>query len=232
MRSNHAFERAVQALALARGRQVSSVAAPTPWTLALRAAQAPVTETLRPLGFRKGGNYYNRQAEDGLVQVVGFQSGQAVSTLHGNFTVNLGVFVPCIAQLEANSPRGRYVTDAHCEVRSRLSDIAKLGKDKWWPLDDSSSKSGAVVASALRSHGIPFLERYASYEAILERFDEDGALPFHNAARSTLAAAIIHWDRGSSSQAREYFGRAQNAPAHNSRFAEYVVDLQARCGLG
>ena len=205
--------------------------APTRWQLALRAAQVPVTEALKPLGFRKSGNYYNRHAKDGLVQVVGFQSGQAVSTLHGNFTVNLGVFVPCIAQLEGNSPRGRYVTDAHCEVRSRLSDVAKLGGDKWWPLNESSSKSGAIVASAIGSHGIPFLERYASYEAILDRFNEDGELPFHNPARSALAVAIIHWDRGSSSQARDYFERAQNAPSHNSRFAEYVVEVRARCGL-
>lgn len=206
--------------------------APTRWQLALRAAQAPVTEALKPLGFRKSGNYYNRQAEDGLILVVGFQSGQSVSILHGNFTVNLGVFVPCIAQLEGNSPRGRYVTDAHCEVRSRLSDIAKLGKDEWWPLNHASSKSGAIVAGALRSYGVPFLERYASYDAILDRFNEDGELPSHNAARSTLAVAIIHWDRGSSSQACDYFERARNAPSHNSRFAEYVVDVRARCGLG
>src|SRR5262245_42198568 len=95
----------------------------------LREAQAPVTAVLKPLGFRKFGNNYNRPAQDGLVQVVNFQSGQYVSIFHGNFTVSVGVYVPCVALHEGNVPRGRAVTGAYCEIRERLSALSGMGED-------------------------------------------------------------------------------------------------------
>ena len=190
-----------------------------------------MTARLKQLGFRKIGNYYNRPVEDNLVQVVGFQSGQAVSILHGHFTVNLGVYVPPIAELEGNSAKGRYVTDAHCEIRSRLSDVANLGKDKWWPLDASTPATGVLVANALETFGVPFLNRYSSYAAIRQRFDEDGALPFHNPARSALATAIICCAAGAIADARNHFERARSTPSGNQRFGSYVDEIQAKCGL-
>lgn len=211
--------------------QGSSMAAPTRWQLALRAAQRPVTDALKSIGFRKSGNYYNRGVADELVQVVGFQSGQAVSIWHGNFTVNLGVYVPCIAELEGNAPRGRAVHDASCEIRSRLSATARLGQDRWWPLDDSASSTGDVIAKALIRHGVPFLDRYASYDSIIERFEADGSLPFHNEARSTLAVAIIHWARGDKQKARQLFESARKIRSHNIHFPAYVSSIQSRCGV-
>ena len=207
------------------------MAAATKWQLALSEAMIPAAEVLKPLGFRKSGNYFNREAEDGLVQVVGFQSGQAVSIFHGTYTVNLGIYIPCVAQLEGNFSRGRYVTDAHCEVRSRLGEIAAPGRDIWWPLDDSASASGRTVANALLSHGIPFLESYRSNSAIIDRFECDGELPFHNAARSALSVAIVLWHTGNSKRSIEYFERARTVPSNNRRFPEYVTEIQKRCGL-
>jgi len=191
----------------------------------------PVTESLRLLGFHKSGNYYNRSAKDDLIQVVGFQSGQAVSILHGSFTVNLGVYVPCLAKLEGNEAKGRYVTDAHCEIRSRLSEIAPIGKDQWWPLDDSASSAGAKIAKALIDHGVPFLEKYADCNSIVERFEADGSLPSHNPARSTLAVAIIEWSRGQSESARRRFESARTMPSNNVHFSAYVSSIQAQCGV-
>jgi hypothetical protein len=201
----------------------------TRWQLALRESQAPVTRVLKGLGFTKIGNYYNRPAQDGLVQVVGFQSGQAVSILHGNFTVNLGVYVPCIAEIEGNATTGRCNKDAHCEIRSRLSDVANLGKDQWWPLDESAFRSCEVLADALISHGVPFLDLYASKSAIIDRFDRDGFLPFHNSARSMLAVAIIQWSIGAINESRSMFEKACNEPSNNSRFHEYVRRVRQQC---
>lgn len=201
----------------------------TRWQLALREAQAPVTRALKSLGFKKIGNYYNRTVQDGLVQVVGFQSGQAVSIFHGNFTVNLGVYVPCIAQIEGNAATGRCITDAHCEIRSRLSEVANLGRDKWWPLDESASQSGEVIADALLSHGVPFLDLYASNAAIIDRFEHDGSLPFHNSARSMLAVAIIQWSIGATNESRSMFEKACIEPSNNSRFPEYVRKVKQQC---
>jgi hypothetical protein len=201
----------------------------TRWQLALRESQAPVTQALKKLGFRKIGNYYNRTVQDGLIQVVGFQSGQAVSSLHGNFTVNLGVYVPCIAEIEGNTAAGRCITDAYCEIRSRLCSVANLGRDKWWPLDESASQSGQFIANALLSHGVPFLDQYASKSAIVDHFNSDGSLPFHNPARSMLAVAIIQWSVGATNESLSMFEKACMEPSNNSRFPEYVKKIKQQC---
>jgi hypothetical protein len=83
--------------------------AQTEWSRWLREAQVPVTSLLETIGFKKSGNNYNRPVADGLVQVVSFQSGPYVSMFHGQFTVNLGVYVPSVAVLEGRAPRGRSV---------------------------------------------------------------------------------------------------------------------------
>lgn len=203
----------------------------TRWQLALRESQVPVTPALRRLGFKKIGNYYNRTVQDGLVQVVGFQSGQAVSILHGHFTVNLGVYLPCIAEIEGNATSGRSITDAHCEIRSRLSSVANLGTDKWWPLDESASQTGQLIANALLSYGVPFLDQYASNSAIVDRFNCDGSLPFHNSARSMLVIAIIQWSVGAANESLSMFEKACKEPSNNSRFPEYVKKIKQQCHL-
>lgn len=201
----------------------------TRWPLALRESQIPVTQALKKLGFRKIGNYYNRTVQDGLIQVIGFQSGQAISSFHGNFTVNLGVYVPCIAEIEGNTAAGRCITDAYCEIRSRLSSVANLGRDKWWPLDESAFQSGEVIADALLNHGVPFLDLYASKSAIIDRFNRDGSLPFHNSARSMLAVAIIQWSIGATNESLIMFEKACMEPSNNSRFPEYVRKVKQQC---
>lgn len=201
----------------------------TQWQLALRDSQKPVTVALKKIGFRKTGNYYNRTVQDGLVQVVGFQSGQVTSIFHGNFTVNLGVYVPCIAELEGNAIAGRCVSDARCEIRSRLSDVANLGCDKWWPLDDSSAASGDLIANSLLNHGVPFLDLYTSYSSIMERFQADGTLPFRNSGRSMLAVAIILKAIGDTEKSLEMFDLASKEPTHNRGFSQYVGEIKAKC---
>jgi len=204
----------------------------TRWQLALRSAQAPVAMALKPLGFRKAGNFFNRVVDDGLVQVVGFQSGPATSVLHGNFTVNLGVFVPCLAALEHKGGAARRtLTDAHCEVRSRLSKAAGLGSDRWWPLDQTAEETGIYVAGLLVEFGVPFLDRYASHRQIIARFDEEGVLPFHNPARSALAVAVICACSGDLTAAADHFEQAKAlAPSHEG-FRRHVESLRAACQL-
>jgi hypothetical protein len=198
----------------------------TRWQLALRAAQQPVAAALKPLGFRKGGNFFNRQSADGLVQVVGFQSGQAISILHGSFTVNLGVYVPVVAECEGNEAKGRYVTDAHCEIRSRLSAVARVGSDVWWPLDDTAGKSGELISDSLVEAGVPFLDRYGSYASIIARFEADGSLPFHNPGRSALVVALICRRMRDEGAADRFFQRAVSLSAHHAGFRAHVEKLR------
>ncbi|HTE40215.1 MAG TPA: DUF4304 domain-containing protein [Steroidobacteraceae bacterium] len=153
------------------------------------------------------------------------------SIFHGRFTVNLGVHIPCVAVLELNEARGRAISDAHCEIRQRLSDASKLGKDKWWPLDETVAQSGETVATALIEYGLPFLDRYDSFSAIVARHEIDGTLPFQNAGRSTLAVAIIHAACGDKVKAKKSFDDARRLASDHAGFRQHVTDIQSRIGL-
>lgn len=137
--------------------------------------------------------------------------------------------MPCIAEIEGNTAAGRCITDAYCEIRSRLSSVANMGRDKWWPLDESASQTGKLIANALLSHGVPFLDQYASKSEIVDHFNSDGSLPFHNPARSMLAVAIIQWSVGATTESLSMFEKACMEPSNNSRFPEYVKKIKQRC---
>ncbi len=66
--------------------------------------QKEVVRFLKPLGFKNKGRTFNRETEQGVWQVINFQSGQFPlgdkyvvpglrEDMYGKFTVNLGVFV-------------------------------------------------------------------------------------------------------------------------------------------
>jgi hypothetical protein len=197
----------------------------------LREAQAPVTSALKPLGFRKFANNYNRPAADGLIQVVNFQSGQYVSIFHGRFTVNLGVYIPCVALSEGNSAPGRAVAEFRCHIRQRLNALSGVGEDEWWPLDQRARWTGMGIAQALVRDGIPFLDRFNSYAAIVQRFESDGELPFSNPARSALVVALMHHAHGFTDDARKSFEAARRLAPDHAGFRDYVTELQSRCGV-
>ncbi len=104
-----------------------------------------------------------------------------------------------------------------------------MGRDKWWPLDESASQTGKLIANALLSHGVPFLDQYASKSEIVDHFNSDGSLPFHNPARSMLAVAIIQWSVGATTESLSMFEKACMEPSNNSRFPEYVKKIKQRC---
>ena len=71
--------------------------------------QNEIFEFLKPLGFKKKGRTFNRQTEDGIYQVINIQSGQVYSTAYGSFTINLGIMVKEIYELDSyNKPKDFY----------------------------------------------------------------------------------------------------------------------------
>src|ERR1700709_1123710 len=101
---------------------------------ALDNVQRAVTGRLRPLGFKKGGRTYNRILDSGLVQVVNFQMGEYPigdyvipglrESYYGKFAINLGVYLPCVFEIEGEPGPKRIVRDYHCEIRERLGALA------------------------------------------------------------------------------------------------------------
>ncbi len=154
--------------------------------------------------------------------------------LYGQFTVNLGVFVPEIYE-RTNPPlaTNRAVTDAHCDIRTRLGRTES--HEIWWSL---ASDVGALVddiGALLIDEGIPFLERFGSRHAIIRDWVKfnDGEWGLTSVAR--LDTAMIVLRQGDIDAARQLFqdhlDEYRKNPI-NPGHGTYVRELALRLGLG
>ncbi len=211
---------------------------------ALDVVQKATTTLLRPVGFKQKGRTYNRVAGDGLIHVVNLQMGQYPignyvipgirESFYGKFAVNLGVYLPCVWELEHGPMTKHFCPEYHCEIRERLGALAHEGRDYWWSLDTSTPHAtGELVVNLMRDFGLPFLDTYADYAAVLTQFRKVGRLPFHPEGRNMLAVAIIYHHTGQSEEANRFFSRAiDDARAYSHPgFSNHVRDMRERCGL-
>lgn len=216
--------------------------------------QRPVTNFLKGLGFTHKRRTYNRMVEDDIVQVISFQCG--VRTMVGKFTVNLGVYLPCVANIMFDTTGKTFCEEYSCEIRARLGRVAMKGiPDKWWKINESRGvianilatfsgqfclrrpstpyreRVGSEVVDLLKQYGLPFLDQFKTYTAILEHFEAKGVLPEHTTGRSKLVAAIVAYHLGDKERSDLLFEQAkQDAISSNHRgFLEHVNTLQLKC---
>ena len=140
------------------------------YVTALGIVQEPVTALLRAEGFKKKGRTYNRIVGDELIHVVNFQMGQYPignyvipgirESYYGKFTVNLGVYLPYVSQLERGSVAKRNYHEYDCEIRERLGTLAYGGQDVWWSLDNSARATGELIVGFMREFGLSFLASF------------------------------------------------------------------------
>jgi uncharacterized protein DUF4304 len=204
--------------------------------------QQSVTALLRPLGFKKGGRTYNRTCDDGIVHVINFQMGEYPigdyvipglrESLYGKFAVNLGVYLPCVFEVEGYPGPKRMYREYHCEIRERLGALINNREDVWWELSGPVEVVAADVCDVLTRLGLPFLSQFESYRDVLSYFKTFNKFPFHNEGRSTLAAAIISYHVGERVEAEELFARAFNNAVDYPGFREHVCELRKRCLAG
>jgi len=207
------------------------------YVLAFDEVQKPVTDFLRSSGFKKSGRTYNRLVGDGLVHVINFQMGQypignyAIPGIreseYGKFVVNLGVYLPCVSQIESGKTGNRIIQEYDCHIRERLGVLAE-GRDVWWSLDSSPEVTGNLMVSLLQKFGLPFLSPYTDYPSVLSQYRAYGELPFSNQARSALIAAIICHHLGDFQSAAKFFDKAASwaVTSNNASFGSYVEKIR------
>jgi hypothetical protein len=135
-------------------------------------------------GFRKKGGTFNRVTADGLTHVINVQKGQ--SSLQGQFTLNLGIYVPEVARTEPWNVAKDFVTETSCCIRRRLSGA-------WWKTDDPAAIPD--VLTRLERDGLPFLEQFGSRDAILRELASPELRENMN-GNMQLVRAIILAERG------------------------------------
>lgn len=202
--------------------------------------QVCLTQFLKPLGFRKSSRNYNRTEEDGVVQVVNLQTGMYElgsplppsvqhwrPNLYGKFTVNLGVWVSDIEHAEPKGPWPKFIIEARCSIRTRLSDLAGHN-DLWWSLDEPKEKTLTEIISLLDTKGLLFLERFSTRDKIISEWVQFNDREMKLTNRSKLDVGIILATAGRQSEAVtiiEDHLQASSHKHHNSHVREVAEKL-------
>ena len=157
---------------------------------------------LKAANYRKRGHAFNRQTEPGLIQVINFQAGQNFSLYYGQFTINLGIFVEEIFKTTLEIPVPDFPKEYHCELRTRLGALTPYERDHWWDLRENQLQASLEIGHLLQKYAIPFLDSFASREAIIKQWYA-GNLERWLPARRGVSVAIVAAHLGRSEEARQ-----------------------------
>jgi uncharacterized protein DUF4304 len=203
-----------------------------------------IQRALRPFlgqqGFGVRGRTFNRTTSDGLTQVVNIQMGASDppgtthvpglrENLHGRFTVNLGVYVPEVAQRSGGGPAKSWVQEHDCCVRARLGSLGADGRETWWHAR-ADDEVIAAMRRRLEEVGLPFLDRFATRDRILAEWDGRS----ENMGASSpprIVCAIILAARGERGRARDLLAR-QVLESRGTGHPQFVRRLAGSLGLG
>ena len=136
-----------------------------PCSPAMRAIQTRLWRRLRLNGFRRSGRHFNRKTGDGLTQVVSFQSG--MGWMDGEFTINLGIFIPEAHPVANDWPETAIVRDVDCAIWTRLGELDAEPGDLWWPIQCTESLI-REIDRRLQTDAFVFFERFDSRDLCLK----------------------------------------------------------------
>jgi uncharacterized protein DUF4304 len=92
---------------------------------------------LKEAGFRKSGRNFHLVA-DGVVRMVNVQASQFNFGAGGQFTLNLGVYLPEVAKfLKEKLAPGKLPTEYECTISVRIGSLMPKREDHWWKIDSS-----------------------------------------------------------------------------------------------
>jgi len=122
-----------------------------------------IAPTMKAAGFRKRGKNFNRTLTNGLIHEVSLYQLGAWSSLHGQFRLEFGCFVPEAELYRMNKPPESWKANYFCSIRGFLPDnsswvistssktverVSKAASDALKVLDTLSNRS-TLVANGL-----------------------------------------------------------------------------------
>lgn len=180
---------------------------------------AQLNQLIAPLGFVRRKTTWNRESGS-LVDVIDIQVSKAGDAV----TANVGVLDRGIHEIFWGDRSPDFVEEPHCTVRARIGALVE-GKDIWWQLDDS--RCAADLAAKISSHGLPFLERAHTAEAI-ERHLTDARVTKRKYPPDIVNLAILRFGQGDKIGARALLIELQksNIGSWRARVGEIIERLE------
>ena len=204
-------------------------------------------ELLKPLGFKRRLNTFNRKTEEGIIQVVNFQSSMynlespettkikesilGPMPVYGTFPLNFGAWVKELAEAISGlygNPSAGFIPEYTCAIRARIGDF--LGKNTWFSLDNDLDQTSTHVLQLVKDHGLPFLQEHETRERILYNLETQSTINFLSPT-PLLNASIMYLHQGNKEKAQELFQKHydQTDPKHSHR--KYLEELAEKLGL-
>ncbi len=193
---------------------------------------------LKALGFKKKGRTHNKVLDNGIIQVINFQMGQFQfdnvieiadlrENLYGQFTINMGVFIPELYIKTFDSEPKSFIREIDCEIRTRLSQ-QMFGEDKWFPLTSDFQTTIDLILNLLKSTGQQWFERFENRNKIVSELTESKEIEF--SPRQKMCGAIIELEIDRINGERifnDYYNSIEDEKPHK----KYVFELAEKLNI-
>jgi len=133
-----------------------------------------VDPVMRSAGFVKNGQIYRRQLPE-LWWVMGVQRSRWNSSVECDFTINVGIYVPCVRSIFSPDYSEPQLPDvSECIVSCRIGTLNPERKlDLWWTLsieDDVQVGEASIkqeLSKELSQYALPFFEQFQTRRDVI-----------------------------------------------------------------
>lgn len=163
----------------------------------VREELAPI---LKETGFKKKGRNFHREHTN-RIDVINVQASLYNNASSAEFTVNVGVYYPSIAELSGALPVKGAPKEYDCTIQSRIGSVREDGRDFWWTIGPSSADSAVAkdLANNVRDYCIPWLDRMGDLDTVKNTT---------TGRKRLFTAAAIALYQGNQKEAQELIGQA------------------------
>ena len=122
---------------------------------------------LKLQGFRKNARNFYRE-HDNRIDVINIQASKWNEGDCGQFTVNIGVYFPSIANITDDTLVKGLPKEYECTIRSRIGQLTEQNKDFWWSINSSANEAviSSDLASKVESCCLPWLDKMSNLENV------------------------------------------------------------------
>ncbi len=130
-----------------------------------------MTSVLGPLGYRRVGTVFKREAHD-VVHLVELQGSRHSTANEYTYTVNVAVFIPALVYEDSRATTKPTVAAAHW--RQRLGYLGPEREDTWWSATNAkeSAANGQDIRLKLTRYALPLLDELSSAAAVASLWSE------------------------------------------------------------
>lgn len=173
-----------------------------------------ITEYLAPMlkhhGYRKKNNLFFQQQPE-VIKLISIQNSNLTIPETCEFTINLGVYFPAVAQILEQANDNKMPSRAELgQINIRIGNlIPSARRDRWWLiLPDSNWKSVAEeVTNAVEAYGLSWVDSLASRNAAKSHVIVN---------KNYLLAAAFSLADGNNDEAKKYMEKriSEERPLH------------------